>query len=169
MEWEPLGVPGIGNLFLGLAEECPASPVECRGSFVPFPTSGLEVVKVYLCHPAGYPTPCIERTLPDGRPWPRFLFSRLSPDAEVRSWVVEVEYPGDLELRFSWDVSGLPGPEELNLVIVDPDRKIAVNNPPPGIPPYRLSMVRGDETTAFLICSQAVGTPTSSSCPNSWP
>ena len=131
MEWEPLGVPGIGNLFLGLAEECPASPVECRGSFVPFPTSGLEVVKVYLCHPAGYPTPCIERTLPDGRPWPRFLFSRLSPDAEVRSWVVEVEYPGDLELRFSWDVSGLPGPEELNLVIVDPDRKIAVNNPPP--------------------------------------
>ena len=160
-----LGIVGVENLLVGVTGDCPGS-IGCRASaFDPnaFIPGGADAFKVYVCHPPMNKFDCEGEEL--------LSYSLMSRDAEVQGWLVEVAYPGELDLTFGWDPqklqTNLAG--NINLRIVDSDGKTDMINPSPFRFPHRVSITTGDETVAFFVCSEITGVIAANPCPDKLP
>ena len=115
LTWEPRDVIGLGSLHVGVDDRCPDS-VGCQSAAID-PASRLfakpnevDAFQVYMCNPPINKFNCDDEVL--------LSHSFLSP-AEVQRWVVELSYPNQLEVRFSWAKEEVAGPSDLDLRIVD--------------------------------------------------
>ena len=159
IDWVPK-VSGLGNLAIGAKEDCPDA-IGCRGSALPISPAQVDFFEIYLCHPPITKFDCTGES--------QLSYSLLSPSARVPRWVVEVAYPGQLTMSFSWDQDEIPSQEQLGLWVVDSNQTIQMNNPPPDVPPYVFPITTGGEPSAFMICGEVGGVPVANPCPNWWP
>ena len=160
----PQGMSGPGNLFLGVKGGC-SSRIGLRGPAAPALPANINSFETYfLCQPD-------EDVFCSRHPQ---LATTWLPPADVRSWVLEVAHPGQLEaISLNWDTSFLP--DDFNLWIVDSEGRIDMKNPPsaPHTPRlYTLPLSPADPTKSILLCSQVIsrpGVPIGNPCPQQFP
>ena len=163
---------GPDRLILGMSQKCEgALAIERVGCLGPadFPgLPGLDLFRVYLCHPASYPPMCSQQRLPDGNPLPLLSIS-VTPRVPVQKWVVEVAPNFQLEqVTFSWDQARLRRQLEgkVNLRIVYGQDIVDIVE---STNTYTLVLGPESNRASFLICSQIIGGPSQSRCPLQFP
>lgn len=163
---------GPDRLILGMNPKCErelaSQRVGCLGP-TGFPSlEGLDLVRVYICHPDSYPPNCSEQKRADGTPLPLLSTSFTSRNA-IQKWVVEVAPTPQLkQITFSWDQARLrqqlEGRVDVRIVqgqdIIDIVQ--STNN-------YTLVLGPESEKGSFLICSRMTGVPFQSGCPFQFP
>ena len=154
MSWEPANVGGLSNLLLGVSREC-ATAHHCVGTHPPS-LPGVNFIQVYICHPADIQQMNCDGLLPDA-----LLSKSLRSPDEATNWVVEVYYPGPLNIRFGWDNAKLPENVEVRMVVEGDENGNVESNIDMGIPPgfrFHTLILDGEHNQkAFRVCSQVRG------------
>ena len=160
MDWEPILVPGVRNLRLGMKANCPHGDF-CNGTFPPSPSID-DSFQVYLCHPPiDEPVDKVVNNS-DCAGLPHLSYSLRSTAEKTQRWVVEVAHSGQLEkITFKWEPRQLSDDFRLHILDAigtcsDQAIQIDMKKPPPqiydvfGLPGYTLCMA-DVETNTFVI------------------
>ena len=92
-------VTGLFNLLLGVDARCPEA-IGCTASIESLPFQTGRPLRVYMCHPRrSSQVHCASDDIAGGDLLSQSL---LHPD-EPQRWVLEAEYPGNLDIVFTWE------------------------------------------------------------------
>ena len=128
------------NLLLGVDKRCPAAIGCTAPSGLPF-APGL-LLRAYMCHSGG--NDC------NGFSGSDLLSRSILAPGKAQTWVVEVEFPGDLDLVFTWEPPG--SNDDFELVLLDGGNRTDMRIRRPNfIPRHDVSINPGDGTKAFTI------------------
>ena len=128
------------NLLLGVDKRCPDA-IGCTAPSGLLFAPGL-LLRAYMCHSGG--SDC------NGFSGSELLSKSIQAPGKAQTWVVEVEFPGELDLVFTWDPPS--SNDNFGLFLHDGGNRTDMRTRQPHIIPHHdVSIRRGDGTKAFTI------------------